>query len=366
MSRRLVLTTNQDAAQRSGLSRALISDTVRFAGLLLGHRRALVLATVGSGLLAAIISLLLPPTYTSRATLLPTGKVDRMADLKSLAGLSGPSSQDESSSELFPTILQSRTVADAVLETRYQVADNKDVTSLSLGEYFNLEDPERLRHALAGIVSIDKDKKTGVISLAVETESPELAQQVARQFIQQLDQFNTVKRRSQAGERARYLEQQVLRSADQLRAAEDSLEAFQRVNRNWIGGDDPEVGKIVSRLTREVEIQTQGYGYLRQQLEMARLDAQKDMAVVSVLDEPSVPTVRTSPRRMLMTAFGAVMGLMAMLLWLMVQEFWIRAADKETRQAMSDLKTEISASVRWRRRRARPTAEEAPSSTVAS
>lgn len=364
MTRRLVLSNTDNATRHNGLGEAFVSDSVRFARLLVARRRALMVATFGAALLAAIVSLILPPIYTSRATLLPTGRVDKMADLKSLAGLGGLASQDESSSELFPTILQSRTIADGVLDGNYQVLGDEGVTQTTLRKYFKLDDPERLRQALAGIVSIDKDKKTGVIALAVESESPELSQQVARRYIEQLDQFNTLKRRSQAGERARYLEQQVSRSTDQLRAAEDSLEAFQRVNRNWIGGDDPEVGKIVSRLTREVEIQTQGYGYLRQQLEMARLDAQKDIAVVSVLDEPSLPTIRTSPRRALLTLFGAVMGFAAMLLWILLGEYWNRVADLQMKRTVSELKTELSASVRWRRRHRIPPAEEKSVSTT--
>ncbi|MEW6049516.1 MAG: Wzz/FepE/Etk N-terminal domain-containing protein [Candidatus Zixiibacteriota bacterium] len=323
---------------------------IRLARVLLKYRYRFMIVSVSLAVVTGLIAFLLPSTYTSRATLLPTGKVDKMADLKSLAGLSSLTSQDESSSELFPTILMSRAVADAVLARRYECSVNARHRTLYLNQYFKIENPDYLHLALAGITTVEKDKKTGVISLAVETTSPELSRQIAEEYITQLDDFNMHRRRTQAGERARYLETQVAQTARNLRAAEDSLEAFQRVNRNWIGGDDPEVSKIVAQLSREVELITQGYGFLRQQLEMAKLDARKDVPVVSVLDRPSLPTVRTGPRRFLSAAAGGVAGLLLVLLWVMVRERFVGARDAESRHELKQLGAELTQAIRWRRR----------------
>jgi uncharacterized protein involved in exopolysaccharide biosynthesis len=92
-----------------------------------------------------------------------------------------------------------------------------------------------------------------------------------------------------------------------LTEAEDSLSSYQSRNRSWAGSTDPVILKEVGRLRREVEIKVQTLAYLTQEFEAAKLDAQKDVPVVRILDYASLPTLKSGPHRTItVLATGAI------------------------------------------------------------
>lgn len=286
---------------------------------LLLHKKKFITITVAAVMvLTAIVVLLIPNKYQSCASILPSGQVDKMAELKSLAGLDAFMTQDENSSELFPDILGSRTVADAVLEKEYSFLYDDKVMRLTLPEYFDQENPTRLRRALREITSIDTDKKTGVITMAVETEYPRLSKLILSRYIEELETFNLHKRRSQARDNVRYLERETADYKAQLNLAEEKLEEYQMTNRDWDMTTNPEILKNLTRLKREAEIKSTAYMLVLKQYEMAKLEARKDVPIVRILDHPSLPTLKSSPHRMtsillagFLTFFLTVFGVIA-------------------------------------------------------
>ncbi|MCK4787536.1 MAG: hypothetical protein KAV87_27510, partial [Desulfobacteraceae bacterium] len=167
---------NQDGSDRNHTSPAEAEiDLFALTGLFV-KRKKWIAATVGSVIIVAtVILLVLPNKYTSTASILPSGSPDKMAQLKDLAGLSELSTTEENSSGLFPVILGSRLIHEAVLNREYSFAHNSKPMTLTLAEYFRQDNPDRLRKALTNITSIGLDKKTGVIDIAVETKYPEFS-----------------------------------------------------------------------------------------------------------------------------------------------------------------------------------------------
>ena len=262
------------------------------------HRRNIIIGAVLVVMLLTAAGVFLTPNkYRSRASILPSGKMDRMAEFKNLAGLDNMPLEDENSSQLFPVILKSRTVADSLIGKEYRFMRDGRPTTLTLPEYFNQDNPEKLYGALDNITSVRMDKKTGVISLAVETKYPGLSQALLNQYLTELENFNMHSRRSRAKENVRYLERELGERERSLRRAEDSLETYQTVNRDWNFTSDPEVLKTVVQLKRDVEIKSQTYAFLTEQFEIAKLDAQKDVPIVRILDMASRPTIKSGPHR---------------------------------------------------------------------
>jgi uncharacterized protein involved in exopolysaccharide biosynthesis len=233
-----------------------------------------------------------------------------MADLKRLAGFGAMSAADENSSELFPEILRSRAIQDDVLDKRYNFTHDAKLYTIKLGDYFDQDNPDKLRAAINDITYISLDKKTGVIALAVETEYPELSKAVLESYIAELESFNLHTRRSAARENATYLGRQIEQTRQEMAKAEDELESYQSANRNWLEGSSPDLLKTIVRLQREVEIQNKKYLYLTQEYEIAKLDAQRDVPIVRILDRPSLPVEKTGPKR---TLIILAMGLVAFL-----------------------------------------------------
>jgi uncharacterized protein involved in exopolysaccharide biosynthesis len=346
MKRRLTLThgstegpeqlmaENQDG--RWSLSTAL--------ALIVRRRRFLLTTVLSVAIVTSAITLMISNKYISSASILPSGAQDKMADLKSLAGLGGLMGNDENSSELFPTIMASQTIRDAVLGRHYQYHDDNLVVTTSLAEYLNEYNPDKLRRALASITRSTSDKKTGVIAVAVETEYPELSQGIVTAYLEELESFNLTKRTSKGKESAEYLASQLEIKRRDVEIAEDSLEFFQSVNRDWATSGSPEVLKMTTRLQRELQVKTVAYGYLQQQFEMARLDAQKDVPIVRILDSATLPTEKSSPMRTLIVIAMTLVSFLFSLFWILASEAWKKHTTNTDKEGYNSLATELQSS----------------------
>jgi uncharacterized protein involved in exopolysaccharide biosynthesis len=268
------------------------------AGLFLRKKKWILGTAVMFMLLIGIVVFLTPNRYTSVAKILPSGKTDQIAELKDLAGLRGFSSSDENSSELYPIILTSRQIGQTLVERSIDFRHGSARMSLTLEEYFKKGDRDYLLAQLAKITSVSMDKKMGVIDIAVETKYPGLSQAILTGYIDELENYNIHKRKSQAKQAALYLKTQLRDVEKELKACEDKLEQFQNKNRGWASSANPDIIKLLSRFRRDIEIQSTTYLTLRQEYELAKLNAQKDIPIVRVLDLPSLPSVKSGPRRL--------------------------------------------------------------------
>jgi uncharacterized protein involved in exopolysaccharide biosynthesis len=258
--------------------------------------------TLAIMILTAAALFCLPNSYTSRASILPSGTKDNFSALRELSGIGDPSSSiDENSSVLFPQILRSRQIGQAVIEHEYTVNEIGHERRLTLKGYFKTGISSYLLDKLKRITSITTDKKTGIITLAVETRYPELSQAIAGQYLDRLEHFNLYKRQSSAKQSAAYLERELSRHAEDLAAAEDALEEYQMSNRDWDITRDPEILKTINRMKRDITARMETVLFIRQQYELTRLEVQKDLPIVSVLDPPSLPSVKSGPHRLLTT-----------------------------------------------------------------
>lgn len=143
----------------------------------------------------------------------------------------------------------------------------------------------------------------------------------------------------------------------ELEQAEDSLEQFQLVNRDWAVSSDPATTKMLSRQQRDIEVKSKTYLFLRQELEIAKLDAQKDVPIVRILDQPSLPAEKSSPHRTLIMAVCGVLSLFATLFFIVVFEALKKRSagpDKESYQTLTkDLQRTFPRVTRLVTRRAR-------------
>jgi len=270
-------------------------DLARF----LYRRKFLIVGVTGIVMvITAIIMIATPNVFKSTASILPSGKSDNLSGLKNLVGISNFAfSDNENSSLLFPTILRSNQVKDALLSKEYSFTHNSKNMKLRLQEYFGTDIQDHLYANLDGITNIDLNKKTGVIKISVKTRYPGLSQALLNNILAELENFNMYKRHSSAKESVRYLERELANMEKELKMAEDSLEAFQMANRNWYNTTNPGLLKILSRLKQDVEVKLKTYIFLRSQYETVRLDVQKDIPVVRILDTPSLPVLKSEPMR---------------------------------------------------------------------
>jgi uncharacterized protein involved in exopolysaccharide biosynthesis len=301
--------------------------------LILQKRRPVVWTSLTITILVAFFLFLKPNLYTSTATILPSGKSSDMSALRSLmGGLGGQfATADENSSALFPVILRSNLTVDAVLEKVYTFRHDSEEKTIGLTEYLGSDNPDRLRQNLRDMTTITSNKKTGEIRVGVETKYPALSQAVLTEYLAQLEDFNLHKRRSSARENERYLANQLLKINEELKIAEDNLEAFQKNNLDWAISGSPEILKELGQLKREVSAKSNTYVMLLQQYEIAKLDAQKDIPIISILDPPSLPTMKSGPFRRNMILLSGVAVFMLVIFTIVIWDLVRKGSDGANR-----------------------------------
>ncbi len=294
-------------------------------------------------ILSLIIVLIIPNQYRSDASILPTGKQDNISALKMLAGFSGSGmDMDENSSALFPEVLISNQVRDAIITQQYTVDFGDGPEKITLKEYFDQDKPERLRDALDEITKVNTDNETGIIYISITTEYPKFSQQILTQTLAELENYNLNIRRSNAKESELYLERELNDRAEILAESEKALEEFQKANRDWYGSNDPEILMQLGRHKRDIEINSQTYLLLREQYEMARLTVQKDVPIVRVLDQPSLPTLKSGPKRSLIIILSGMVAFILSFGFVIISDAFKRVSDQSTQDSFGTLSDDLA------------------------
>lgn len=302
--------------------------------VLMKRWRVLTALPLGSAALLLGISLVVLPTYTATTTFVPEApSTDELsAGASGLAGLAqqfgvtlgGSSSQ---SPQFYAQLAMSREILDRLLNARHRDprndANRGDSTTLltlmDAGGSTLSDSLERASKKLAHVISLGVDGETSIVTVKVHLRWANLAASVARQLVDDLNEFNTRTRQSQARQRREFIEQRVASGAEALHQAEDSLERFYEANRTW--QQSPQLITKEGALRRQVDLQQELYVTLRREYEEARIDEVNDTPVITVIDTASVPQRRSSPRRTLWAILGMVLGVIGGILYALAREY---------------------------------------------
>lgn len=171
-----------------------------------------------AGIVAIVVSLLLPPVFTARTTLLtPQGSGGAAAALASLSGLSGLPGVGAGGgvADNVMNILQSRSVKDEIisrfdLRRRYAVESKQDT-------YKRIDE----------VVRIGGDKKAGLITIEVDDKDPQIAAEMANAYYDALRKVMTRVAVTEAQQRRVFFEEQFAKAKEDLSNAEVALKETQ-------------------------------------------------------------------------------------------------------------------------------------------
>lgn len=274
---------------------------------------------LGTALVAAIVSLLIPVKYTATASFVPERESRRMTLPGELAGLAAQlgvgAGGGSESPKFYGDVLQSRTLQDQVLEARFR--DPRTVNAAADGSARLLDilhvngetETERLeagRKKLRKAMAVRVDKETGVVRVALETGYPELSAAVVNLLVELLNQFNLETRQSKGEQRRRFVEERLGEAGRELDSAEGELKRFLERNRQFEGS--PELAFQYERLQRRVRIKEEVLTTLHRQYEEARIQEVNDTPLITVIDEAIPPQRKSSPRRKLIVGLAFLLG----------------------------------------------------------
>ena len=289
------------------------------------RRRTLVLAlALGVALLLAGSALIFPRSYTSAVTFMPQSRrtPSNLSGIAAQFGITVPLGEGSESPQFYVDLLRSREILRAVVDARYSyVADTGRVTGTLVQIYREKAKTAPLRREaamrrLSDKMTTDISPRTGVVSLEVTTNHPDLSQQVAARLVDLVSQFNLNRRQSQAGEERRFTEQRLTDLRRELRTSENRLESFLQSNREFRSA--PSLLFEQRRLEADVNVLRQLVTQLTQAVEQAKIDEVRDTPVITIVERPESP-VRPDPRGLVLRTivglfFGGGLGVAVVLL----------------------------------------------------
>jgi uncharacterized protein involved in exopolysaccharide biosynthesis len=232
--------------QARELAEVPMRRSLRRAWLLWENRRLLWHFTLAGLVLATIVAFLLPKHYESSLRLMPPEKESgsSMAMMAAMAGSSSSSGGSESGlgqvasdllgaksqGALYTTVLQGRTIADALIQ-RF------DLRKVYKTKYW-----EDTRKRLASRTEIAEDRKSGVIVIKVTDSDPHRAAQLAQAYVEELNVLISRVSTSSARRERIFLEQRLKTARVDLDTSSKEFSEFASQN---TAIDIPEQGKAM-------------------------------------------------------------------------------------------------------------------------
>lgn len=323
-------------------------------------RRYLLIGLLSAGAMYGL-TFLMPPTYRSRAALLPPEETDQLgANLMAfrfmtrMPGLGG-TTEYHTTGDVYRAILMSRTVLQSIV-------DQFDLRSV-----YRMKSNEKTLKNLRSNTKITLGAD-GLLAIEVEDRSRERAAAMANALIEELDRYNVERRNTQAKRTRMFLERRVGETDSLSKQAEAALRKYQEVHhvvapvemesavvqplaelmarkvalevqlsvlRSYLRednervlqvrteleqlnkriGEAPRLENELSRLIRDVKLYQQTYILLTGQLEEARLRETMDTPTVTVLDYAVPVERRASPRRSLWALAALGLSVIACIAW---------------------------------------------------
>jgi len=208
-----------------------MSEKIKEEGMLLDYihllvkwRYFIVTSVVLAGTLTLVIASFLPRMYTARATLLPPSTtsspfsgLSSFVDNSSIPFLGAALPEISNNSELFIEILESRTLAELI------------INRFDLMRVYDAEDMEETIEVLKHTRSV-RIENAGVIIINIDAPSPELAAEIVNAYIDELDRFNRDENTTAAKSTRIFIESRLLEAQADLQKALNHLQEFQEKN----------------------------------------------------------------------------------------------------------------------------------------
>jgi uncharacterized protein involved in exopolysaccharide biosynthesis len=183
------------------------------------RKRTIVLVPVAFAILAAIISLILPSSYTAAVTLLPPQQnstmgsmlASQLGGMASVAALAGGSLGIKNPNDMFIGMFKSRTVENAMVQ------------------HFGLMHEYHTRYfsdamkAFESRVTLDGSGKDGLIHISVQDRDPRRAAELANGYVDQFRGLSQHLAITEASQRRLFFEQQLEQAKNNLADAEEAL-----------------------------------------------------------------------------------------------------------------------------------------------
>lgn len=195
--------------------------------LLLAHKRFILRFVIGVAILSTLGAFLWPVRYKAEVVLLPPtqnssigsallGQLGSLGGLSSLASLAGGSLGLKSQTDMYVSLLTSRTVEDALIKR------------FDLMHEYNKKRMSETRKKLEARTDASAGSKDGLIRLSVEDHDAKKAAAMANAYVEEFRKLSESLAVTEAARRRLFFEQQLRDAKDKLTDAENAMTQLQQ------------------------------------------------------------------------------------------------------------------------------------------
>jgi len=194
--------------------------------IVIGRRKKfLAFSTTAVGLLALIVTLLIPNRYKATTSVLPPQQgssslsaalLSQVNSIGALGALAGGNVGIKNPADMTIALLKSRSVEDAMIQ-RFNL--------MKLYKDKKLSDA---RKDFEDHTSIETNLKDNIIHIEVEDHDPQRASEMANAYVDEYRKFSQHMAITEAGQRRLFFEQQLVEAKNNLAGAEEALKASQQ------------------------------------------------------------------------------------------------------------------------------------------
>ena len=280
---------------------------------------------LGAALAVAGLSVFMAPGYRSQARLLPleargSSALGGMAAAAAAMGIGIPSA--DGSDITYPEIISSRWLRENLLDTPFTYVTKGTLLARprtetrTLRQYLGVPGNDQACQALGELITTQRDLKSKMLTVAVETRSPQLSQAALARTLTLLETFLMEKAQTRGRARAAFAASRLKEAEAEFALREQALKRFIEVNRNYSISPDPTVRISGLHLEGSLRLQQQLVSTLAINREQALLEEKNDVPLLNILDSANLPTGRSRPARARMTLLAFVLVFGGSLGWL--------------------------------------------------
>lgn len=339
--------------------------------LLARYHRLVIALVLLTTVLAVVYSLVTPKRFQAHTSILPAedasggfGGLMSLIQQLPIQGANVPGIT--TTTDLLAGMLHSRRIQDPIIEefdlrARYE-QDTLEETRLLVDQ--NLS------------TSVGDE---GILHVRYTDEDPEQAARIVNRMVELLDDYNVNVRKTRSRLNREFVQSRLDATKAELEAAENRLKTYQETHAVALSPDEmaaaesvgdlmaqkfsleieiealsrsmdpssppivrrrntlealdakiaalPELGLTAARFYRDLKVQEQLFVYLSAQVEQARIEEQRDLPVIQVLDVAQPPEIRAWPRRKLIVVVTIALACVASLILVHVLDFVSRERD---------------------------------------
>ena len=323
-------------------------DIIETFSLIKKEKKLIIKYSCFAGMIGLLYALFATPYYQSTTTMYPALETENSGgilgnSIKGLAESYGLMGLGSAPTYNIPDIVMSRRIKKNIILSQWQSKIYPD--SSNLIKFWEIDEPSIFNpfiilnffklfipsgqsfgtnpqdiHLENAIEKLERliyvsEEQSGLIVVSVLMEDPRLAADITNYIALYVKDFISKEQEKEAIKKKDFIYSQMISAKTDLSESESKLTDF--LKRNPLALGNPDLQLEQGRLVREIEENQAVYITLRQQYEIAKIEAEEDKLFINILDRGDVAVRKSTPKRTLILLSSITLGMMSTILFIL-------------------------------------------------